>query len=780
MKKLILILFVLTSLILKANTYYFASAGSDNNPGTQAQPFATVAKFNSLKLASTDQVYFNRGDVFYGTLNPNGSGTAASPILISAYGTGADPVITGFTTLSAWTSLGNNLYSSKASGGNMVVVDGKFQVMGKLPKGNTGYYTINSTGTNSITSSALNGAYFGEIVWRPNTWVLWRGAINSISGQTVSFTPIISTSGGDPIKPVAGYGFFFQNSASYCTQNGEWAYGSGALTIYLSDGQASHVVQVSTGQSCVTISSRSFIVFDGLSFTGANVDIVDLLTSKNITFQNCSILYGGVQGVFGNETSQNITIKNCLIDHINSNGIRGAKNASGWVITGNKISNIGAVAGMGGTGEGQYFGIKFDNADGNGDNSQITYNDIDSCGYIPVMFNGKNSLVQNNYIDTYGFVKDDVAGIYADISNLSGSKIDHNIVLNGKGQPIGGNHSDYRAFGIYLDDGANNCEISNNTIAGMGRAGIYVHNGHELNIHDNLMFDNHEAGSEYYNDKSTIAGISYNNNTVLAKGSEEAFNSSTAPTFFSSLDGNIYAKAGNDNNLFQAANSFYTFSAWKTLTKKDAASKFVSTDTAQVFLFNSSAVAKTYNYAGTDLKGTDYSSVTLQPYSAIVLIKPVTGTPPPTNYFNSGQSKSFVKVCTSGIGSAVVYSVPAKTYSSTVSQAAADALATADIAANGQTYANAKGTCTVTTPTVYESKAQSKSFTRNNCGSGYTGSAVTYSVAAGKYQSTLSQAAADGLATSEINSNGQANANSKGTCIKNSCSWWNKLFHRCK
>ena len=49
--------------------------------------------------------------------------------------------------------------------------------------------------------------------------------------------------------------------------------------------------------------------------------------------------------------------------------------------------------------------------------------------------------------------------------------------------------------------------------------------------------------------------------------------------------------------------------------------------------------------------------------------------------------------CTVGTGSLVTYSVQDGKYFSTVSQAAANALAAADLAANAQTYANTKGTC---------------------------------------------------------------------------------------
>ncbi|TKC12043.1 hypothetical protein FA048_00035 [Pedobacter polaris] len=64
-------------------------------------------------------------------------------------------------------------------------------------------------------------------------------------------------------------------------------------------------------------------------------------------------------------------------------------------------------------------------------------------------------------------------------------------------------------------------------------------------------------------------------------------------------------------------------------------------------------------------------------------------------YYNAAITAKFTKNdCASGLlGSPVSYTVPANTYGSATSQAAADAMATATLTANGQAYANANGTC---------------------------------------------------------------------------------------
>ena len=60
----------------------------------------------------------------------------------------------------------------------------------------------------------------------------------------------------------------------------------------------------------------------------------------------------------------------------------------------------------------------------------------------------------------------------------------------------------------------------------------------------------------------------------------------------------------------------------------------------------------------------------------------------------------------------------------------------------------------------------SQTFTRNNCGPGYAGSQVTYTVPANTHSSTISQADADSKAQADIIANGQNYANTNGTCIQ--------------
>jgi len=67
-------------------------------------------------------------------------------------------------------------------------------------------------------------------------------------------------------------------------------------------------------------------------------------------------------------------------------------------------------------------------------------------------------------------------------------------------------------------------------------------------------------------------------------------------------------------------------------------------------------------------------------------------------------------------------------------------------------------------PTIYYNSQISAMATKNDCGAGSTGSTVTYTISAKKYSSTISQTAADNLATTDLNANKQAYANANGSC----------------
>jgi hypothetical protein len=139
--------------------------------------------------------------------------------------------------------------------------------------------------------------------------------------------------------------------------------------------------------------------------------------------------------------------------------------------------------------------------------------------------------------------------------------------------------------------------------------------------------------------------------------------------------------------------------------------------------------------------------------------------PAPTIYSNTAQIGTYYR-SNCGVDfqpGSVTYTVPANTYTSSISQTDADQQAKNDVHLNGQAYADANGTCTQ----IYYNVARSQTFTRNNCLAGYTAGSVTYTVPARTYSSLVSQQVADAQAITDISNNGQNYANTNGTCTPN-------------
>ena len=95
------ILFILTSSISKANTFYIDSvAGVDSNNGTSTTtPWKNIAKINSMTFGANDKILLKCGSIWSGQqLKFLGSGLASFPIVIDQYGTGAKPILNGSST----------------------------------------------------------------------------------------------------------------------------------------------------------------------------------------------------------------------------------------------------------------------------------------------------------------------------------------------------------------------------------------------------------------------------------------------------------------------------------------------------------------------------------------------------------------------------------------------------------------------------------------------------------------------------------------------------------
>ena len=661
MRKALLLLLVCVNLAVSAKDYYVSSTGNDSADGlSSSTAWKTISKVNSVSSLFNpgDKILFRRGDVFAGTLIMSKSGVAGNPITIGAYGSGANPVITGFITISDWDSYGGGIYYKSVScesSPNIVTVNGVNTPIGRWP--NSDYLTIDSHSSNrSITDSELPSSpnWTGaEVVIRKQPYIWDRNKITSHSGSTISYTSGSNYSAKD------GYGYFIQNDIKTLDRQGEWYHnGTNFYMHFGSSSPENYSVKISVRDILINVDKVNYITIENISLEGANKYAVQVRDAGYITIQNCNINFTGNTAIYGPfwGSSPNCKIINNTISNSNNNAITLNSDHTNATISGNNIKNTGMIVGMGESGDGTYKGIY-----ASGDNGIIQYNTVENTGYVGIDFFGNNTTVAYNFVNNFNLVKNDGGGIYTYTGTKTpryGQKVTNNIILNGIGYGKGIPDNEVHASGIYTDDRSRSILIADNTIANCNSSGIFIHNAHEIDITGNTLYNNGSARLDYgsqilfvhdsYSPDDPIRNLKINNNVFFARTKAQSVicfmtMDSDIPRF-GTADNNYYAKPIDNTYIARTWNAGWwstatmrSLSNWQSFTGQDKNSRIapisVDNENKIKFEYNATSSNKVISLDGSyiDVKGTKYSgSITLQPYSSVVLMVDPNPSAPPT------------------------------------------------------------------------------------------------------------------------------------------------------
>jgi parallel beta-helix repeat protein len=163
-----------------AASYYINCSATSNGNGTSAEPWNSLASPDSTTFSPGDTIYLNRGTTCYGAFAPLGSGSSSASITVTAYGSGAVPIIDGqannavmaLSNQSYWTIenlkllhgtyYGLYIYgSSSITGLNIVDVEATDASHTSTAEGDSGEIVLLAEGANSatISNTTINGAY---------------------------------------------------------------------------------------------------------------------------------------------------------------------------------------------------------------------------------------------------------------------------------------------------------------------------------------------------------------------------------------------------------------------------------------------------------------------------------------------------------------------------------------------------------------------------------------------------------------------------------------------
>ncbi|QPH39940.1 right-handed parallel beta-helix repeat-containing protein [Pedobacter endophyticus] len=594
------VVFFLTCNICVASTYYLSSiSGDDNRSASEAQnpntPWKSITKLNAYfaSLKPGDNVLFKRNETFYGTISINGSGSDGNPITFGAYGTGSNPIITSLVTVSQWQSVGNGIYeSTNAAFGSsvaVVLINNKPQEMGRYPNSdaaNKGYLTVESNNGKSLSDSKINSGNNwkgADVVIRKMHWIIDRHPITSHSGATISYT--------DPVGryfPANKFGYFIQNDIRTLDKFGEWYYNpaSKKISVYFgSTPPSSSTVEVSTLDNLI-YSDRpdgrfTNFTFENLTLRGANAHGVSISFGKNYTLRNCNIEYLGNCGLNAYSVS-NFTVENCNFIGAQNNGVYLNEKCNGAVVRNNTIQNTMAFPGLGQNGDHKGLGMYV-----GGDNILVEYNKVMNTGYIGIYFAGESINVKNNLVDGFCLLKDDGSGIYtfSGDSNYAytNRKVTGNIILNGIGAKEGTTSTTPPAKGFYADDNSAGIEVSNNTIASITDQGIFVHNGRNMNITGNTVFNNGTQVAFAHDDYgNAITNVSLKGNILFSKTADQNIlkmsNKDADIAGMGKHDNNYYPRPFDSSNIINVeqftntssySSRYYDLAMWQSNFKQD-------------------------------------------------------------------------------------------------------------------------------------------------------------------------------------------------------------------
>ncbi|MYU05765.1 hypothetical protein GTY81_18140 [Streptomyces sp. SID8366] len=159
-------------------SYYVDPDGSDTADGlTPATAWRSLSRVDAQSLLPGDTVRFKAGGRWAGQLSPKGSGTAADPVVLTSYGSGAKPLIDGGGAVDA---------AIRISDEHDIVVDG-FEVT------NSGSGTTPRTGIGVVATD--RGAVAGVVV-RDNRVHAVQGAASGGQASNPSAGGIIVSARG--------------------------------------------------------------------------------------------------------------------------------------------------------------------------------------------------------------------------------------------------------------------------------------------------------------------------------------------------------------------------------------------------------------------------------------------------------------------------------------------------------------------------------------------------------------------------------------------------------
>lgn len=315
------------------NTYYVDNTGgNDSNPGTQAQPYKSLVKVNSLSLSADDSVLFKCGETWSGSGANNRlyfsglNGSSGHNITFGKYGTGANPIINR-----------TDSYSIEFASCSYIIFDGinGTNCVRNYHIQDSHHITIQNADLTSTTVDESSINVFSSTSYASHDVMVLNCAIHNTPGWGVSSDSSDKlTISGCTISNIAGggavqhHGTYFTNCTNFliqgCLISAPW---NGGIKLVESG-----------GKTCSGKINRNKIIGCGASASsGADISldghVAGVVTITNNLLMDNSV-DSGIKVV--NHVANNVVIYNNTIER-HYYGISLFTGTTGWIVKNNIV-----------------------------------------------------------------------------------------------------------------------------------------------------------------------------------------------------------------------------------------------------------------------------------------------------------------------------------------------------------------------------------------------------------------------------------------------------------
>ncbi len=664
--------------------YVDAVAGLDSNNGlSPATAVKTLGRVNELELDGTiRKVFLKRGQSWEGTIEVKAGGSAARPVIYSAYGVGDKPVIDGSQVITGWTHDTGNIYKKTMDKPvTQLFVGGQKMQVARLTK--TGYSNITARTSNSVftinADSNVPDNYYRHctVIMRTKAWLSNTRLVTASTGSTITIdiSPVDAAKWEfEVVVPDTGkkQSVLLMNKRAFLNAPGEWCQDAETNTIYLwkPDGTPPTDLEVrgSVFADGILCNAKNYVQIKNIEFRHQKekgVNIIGVL-SNYILVNGCHFTRQNNYGIYAQpNTGQYHNYGRNTFSDINGNAIYGY-NLGFTTVEDNEISKTGLFADWG-IGYNMGSAIEISTGDSVGKNV-IRYNKITESGYNGIMWRGLADIY-NNFVKNSCLAKGDGGGIYSGSATTSYSQILSNIVDGVLGNSEASLRTSNYGFGIYIDEKSIDVTAEHNIVLNCSDANVFLHKPDKSKVRYNILFNgryNFMCANPAKEPNFIPSGISdFENNLCITGAATDDFEPRQLNLFEKiatvGFTGNTFINGFANNLVFRGTDQAYiNFDAWKTFSGHNNAGSYTGTllqaEAGQRVVYNATKEPQNWYINN----AADVLDANMNPVTGMFELQPYTGR------YLRGKNLTDISTTAAGIPLITAFVIPANWHLLTV------------------------------------------------------------------------------------------------------------------